>query len=948
MPSCPSPEQLQLLLCEGATLPEVHGIEAHLQNCGACQAALERMIGSAELSRRAPSAAATVAEFLRRLEQDPLTKVPYRPAGPPPTETWDSTVAPDDMARLPSVEPTGERYTRTRIHARGGIGQVWLARDADLGREVALKELLPEHSDNRALWLRFLEEARVTGQLEHPAIVPVYELGRRTTDGKPFYTMRFVRGRTLSEAIAAYHTQRTAGTAGPLELRELLGAFVAVCNALAYAHARGVLHRDLKGSNVILGAFGEVIVLDWGLAKRVGGGQWAVGSKDKDVGGQRSEVGEAVPSALPTAHCPPPTVQGQVLGTPGYMAPEQAEGRPDRIDARTDVYGLGAILYEILTGRPPFVGKDTHDVLRRVCSEAPVPPRRMNRRTPAALEAICLKALAKAPGDRYSSAGALAQEVQRWLADEPVTAYREPLRARLGRWLRRHPAAAAGTTALLLAGLVGLAGGLAAVRAEQQRTLAERDRAEQNAASARSSERRAEAVSQFLVNDLLAQATPERNEHEKKVTVEEVLNRAAGKVGMGLAGQPDVEATIRYAIGRTYWRLGNHKEARPQLERALALRKEFLEPDHPETLVAQNALALVLQDEGKLAEAEVLVRECLSGQRRVRGPDHPETLAVLNNLAALLSDEGKLAEAETLYRQNFDAFLRVRGPEHPDTLTALDNLAEVLQTEGKLTEAEPLCRKSLDAQRRVRGLDHPDTLTAENNLGALLLRLGRPTEAEPLLRRNLEARRRVLGAEHPDALFTTNNLAGALREQNRLAEALALYRANADVFRRVQGPEHPDTLGAVYNLAGVLRQQGKLGEAEPLARENLKRQRKVLPAGHPSLANGLALVGWILIDTGRAREAEPLLREAVAISRTALPSRHPQTAQAESLLGGCLTALGQYAESEPLLVHAYDNLQAATGTPAKRTDEARERIVHLYESWGRAAEAMRWRTKQGR
>jgi PAS domain S-box-containing protein len=304
---------------------------------------------------------------------------------------------------LPDTGPrpeagAGPRYRVSRLYAEGGLGRVWLARDTQLNRDVALKELRPEVVNHPRVQARFLQEAQITGQLEHPGIVPVYELARHPESGQPFYTMRLVRGRTLTQGSRDFHRHRQAGRADPLALVELLGAFVAVCQTVAYAHSRGVLHRDLKGENAILGDFGEVIVLDWGLAKVLGkaeeeGGTGGTPWLDADAG-----------------H----TLQGDVVGTPAYMAPEQAEGRLDLIDSRTDIYGLGANLYEILTGQAPFTGPNTIDVLKRVLRESPAPPRDLWPEVPPTLEAVCLRALSKNAADRHASAGDLGREVQTW------------------------------------------------------------------------------------------------------------------------------------------------------------------------------------------------------------------------------------------------------------------------------------------------------------------------------------------------------------------------------------------------------------------------------------------------------------------------------------------------------------------------------------------------------
>jgi PAS domain S-box-containing protein len=323
-----------------------------------------------------------------------VTMETRRPEGP-----HDSTIALLAEALALGSGPE-QRYSRDRLHATGGIGRVWVARDGQLERDVALKELRPEQAGNSLFRARFLREAKITGQLEHPGIVPVYELLLDPGTQEPFYTMRFVKGRTLKDAADAYHQRRISGEADLLEFVTLLNAFVVVCKTVAYAHSRGVIHRDLKGHNVMLGDFGEVVVLDWGLAKVIG---------------RREEESDTLsPAAIRQTEEIDLTLQGETLGTPAYMAPEQATGRLEEIDHRTDVYGLGAMLYHVLSGKSPFSGDTVEEVLRKVQFEEPVPPGKFWAEVPATLEAACLRAMAKQPSDRFASASELAQEVELW------------------------------------------------------------------------------------------------------------------------------------------------------------------------------------------------------------------------------------------------------------------------------------------------------------------------------------------------------------------------------------------------------------------------------------------------------------------------------------------------------------------------------------------------------
>ncbi len=383
------------------------------------------------------------------------------------TVTHHSALAMDATAR--PVQQNA-RYSLSHFHKAGGLGEVWRARDHQLGREVALKRLKEDCVNHPSIRARFLREAWITGQLQHPGIVPVFELGSLADFDGPFYTMRFVEGPTFSAAVAEFHRKRTEGTTGPLDLRQLLGSFVSACQVVAYAHSRKVIHRDLKGDNIVLGDFGEVIVLDWGIAKVVG----QTGERADEKTGAASPMGVEPPDGRWAE-----TIDGSIMGTPAYMAPEQALGHVDELDERSDVYGLGAILYEILTGEPPFRGK-SEEVLQRVVAESPIQPRHKVHDAPEALEAICLKCLAKNPLDRYPSALALAEDIERFLAGEPVSVHRETWRARARRWAARHRTFVTATAATLLVATACLAVATALLRIANGREAAARSQAEKH------------------------------------------------------------------------------------------------------------------------------------------------------------------------------------------------------------------------------------------------------------------------------------------------------------------------------------------------------------------------------------------------------------------------------------------------------------------------------------
>jgi serine/threonine-protein kinase len=841
------------------------------------------------------------------------------------------------LATTDYVPPARERYTLSRLHATGGIGRVWLARDDRLGRDVALKELRPERAAQPAVWGRFLREASITGQLEHPGIVPIYEVSRRPDDQGPFYTMRFVRGRTLAEAVAGYHQQRGRGKAGPLELRELLTAFVGVCNAVAYAHSRGVLHRDLKPQNVVLGDYGEVIVLDWGLARLLGQPDGDADVHLRPVAVEADEGG---------------TLQGQVLGTPAYMAPEQAEGRLDELSPATDVHGLGAILYEVLTGRAPFSGADTTAILRQVVHESPDPPQLVVAGTPAALAAVCLKALAKKPAERYPSAKELAGEVRHWLAGEPVTAYREPWTVRAGRWVKRHRVLVTGAAAAGLMALVGLAVVLGlqsranrALRAANERETARFDLA-------------MDAIKLFhgeVSEDVLLK------EQQLDGLRTKLLRGAAdfyGKLEELLQGQTDPRS--RAALGKAYAELGDlidqigsKSEALAVHQKALAVRRELAgapqadaetRADVARSLIAVALVQDALGDTTKALATYEEARDLAVGLMADGPSDQAPALLALSHdgIGALLAKTGRSAEALAAYKQA-QALREQLADAHPGVTQFQSDLAESYKNIGLLLSSTGKPDEALAAHEQARALrqklvDANPAVTAFQrhlagsltNIAYLLSTTGKPAEA---LAAHEQARaiRKKLADGNPavtgfqnDLAASHSSIANLLSYTGKPAEALAALE-QARAIRQKLADANPavtqlqrDLAGNHYSIGNRLSQLGRPAEALA-AHEQARTLRQKLADANPAvtqLQSDLAwshnLIGNLTSQAGKPAEALASHEQARTI-RKKLADANPANTQYQSDLaasqGNIAILLSQSGKPAEALA-AYEQVRA--------------------------------------
>lgn len=843
----------------------------------------------------------------------------------------------------PADIPTIPGFDDLREIRRGGQGIVFSATQRSTRRRVAIKVLLDGALASVTGRRRFEREIDLVAGLRHPNIVSVYDSGQ-TPDGRMYFVMEFVDGVPLDHWLAK-NVDRASVSA---DLPRLLQLMILVCDALHHAHLRGVIHRDIKPGNILIDEVGMPHVCDFGLAKALTG---SAADRDDEIS---------------------MSVTGQFMGSLPWASPEQIDGTQSRIDVRTDVYSLGAVLYQVLAGRLPH---DTSGGIRqlfdKIANVEPSPPSAFAPGLDDEIDTIVMKAIAKDTDRRYQSAGELADDLRHYLAGEPIQAKRDSAWYTLRKTVRRYQA----ITTVAAFAAIGLAIALAVSLWSWRDATRARDEARTEASQ------RA-AIDGFL-RKMLTSVDPGRGGRDVRLL--DVIDRAAAELPSTLRDQPHVAAQIHGTLGSTYSSLGKYEpaekhlragyellrkehadETRESLElisplsgvvaargrleegesiarKSLADAQRILGNEDPLTFQLHEELGHVLNERGNAKEAEEQLRRALAGQRRLHGDSDPRTLTTMDELAVLLKRQNRYPESEALFREALERQSQGKEKNEPGTLSLQGNFALVLQSQGKLDEAESLLEKTLNAQTALLGEDHPDTQTTMSNYATLLIERRKPEEAAKILQRVFDVCTRTLGPENPFTLTAINNLGKAVQDAGRYDEAEALFRKALDLRRRVLGPDHAGTLLTAGNLASVLSLRGRAVESTELQQQVLDGRRKALGDTHFDTLVSFNNVGMSLQKLGRLDEAANRFREAVDNAKKGLPSGHFAIGLFLGNLGRCEAALGHDAVAAGFLIEACEILGKTFGTDDPRTQQNIKSLVDLLDTMHDAERARPWR-----
>jgi len=749
----------------------------------------------------------------------------------------------------------------------GGFGVVYMAEQQEpVRRRVALKIIKPG-MDTAEVIARFESERQALALMDHPSIARVIDAGA-TGSGHPYFVMELVKGVPITEFCDRNHLSPEAR----------LKLFLDVCHAIQHAHHKGIIHRDIKPSNVMVtlhDGVAVVKVIDFGVAK--------------------ATLQKLTERTLFTAY-------GQILGTPVYMSPEQAEMSGLDIDTRSDVYSLGVLLYELLTGTTPLEAGRLREaayteMLRLIREEeAPRPSarlsslgdtgtvvagnrgldaRRLTQLLAADLDWVVMKALEKDRNRRYDTPGGLAEDIERYLSHEAIQARPPSKTYRFKKLVQRNRAAVLTVAVVAGALLAGTAvstwqalrarraerAALTAAHAEFVAAQAEREAKEE--ALAREAETK--AVLAFVVNRIFVAARPEQQAGGlgRAVTLRKAIESALPYVNKSFPNQPLIEAKLRVALGVSFFFLGDARTAAELEEEARALYTKHRGPDHPDTLMAMNNLANSYDALGRASDALKLREETLALRKARLGADHPDTLGSMNNLALSYKTLGRLGDALKLYEETLALRKAKLGPDHSDTLETMNNLAECYQILGRLDEALKLREETLALRKAQLGADHPDTLASMNNLAISYATSGRRAEAVTLFEQALALQNAKLGPDHPETLASMNNLANSYHALGRNAEALKLREETVALQKAKFGADHPRTLTSMNNLALSYYALGRFDAALKLHEETLTLQKATLGANHPDTFVTMCGLAESLVAVHRGAEAVPIIDECV-------------------------------------------------------------------------------------